>query len=172
LSGPYSRDSQRVKARWTRHPVRRSAEESIQDRTGRGPFRVKTLLDRAATGRRMRDEIGALPGRARAGDLVVVQYSGHGSLVPDRDGDEPDGLDECLCPWDVASQGPLVDDELAAIYKDRPRGVRLLMVSDSCHSGTVARFAPIRTPPTLASGRAPRRTVRFRRSCRGARRPG
>jgi hypothetical protein len=35
------------------------------------------------------------------------------------------------------------------------------MVSDSCHSGTVARFAPIRTPPTVASGRAPRRTVRF-----------
>ena len=128
--------------------------------TRRG-FEVKTLLDRAATGRRMRDEIAALLGRARAGDLVVVQYSGHGSFVPDRDGDEPDGLDECLCPWDVASQGPIVDDELAAIYKERPRGVRLLMVSDSCHSGTVARFAPIRTPPTLASGRAPRRTVRF-----------
>jgi hypothetical protein len=124
-------------------------------------FKVKTLLNRAATGRRMRDEIAALLGRARAKDLVVVQYSGHGSFVPDRDGDERDAVDECLCPWDVASQGPIVDDELAAIYGDRPRGVRLLMVSDSCHSGTVARFAPIRTPPTLASGRAPRRTVRF-----------
>jgi uncharacterized caspase-like protein len=122
-------------------------------------FKVKTLLNRAATGRRMRDEIAALLGRARAKDLVVVQYSGHGSFVPDRDGDERDAVDECLCPWDVASQGPIVDDELAAIYGDRPRGVRLLMVSD--HSGTVARFAPIRTPPTLASGRAPRRTVRF-----------
>jgi metacaspase-1 len=124
-------------------------------------FKVKTLLNRAATGRRMRDEIAALLGRARAKDLVVVQYSGHGSFVPDRDGDERDAVDECLCPWDVASQGPIVDDELAAIYGDRPRGVRLLMVSDSCHSGTVARFAPIRTPPTLASGSAPRRTVRF-----------
>jgi hypothetical protein len=35
------------------------------------------------------------------------------------------------------------------------------MISDSCHSGTVTRFAPIRTPPTLAGRRAPRRTVRF-----------
>jgi uncharacterized caspase-like protein len=61
-------------------------------------FKIKMLLNRAATGRRMRDEIAALLGRARAGDLVVVQYSGHGSFVPDRDGDEQDGMDECLCP--------------------------------------------------------------------------
>jgi hypothetical protein len=112
-----------------------------------------------------------LIGRARAGDLVVVQYSGHGSFVPDRDGDEPDGLDECLCPWDVATQGPIVDDELAAIYKDRPRGVRLLMVSDSCHSGTVARFAPIRTPPTLLLRRLVPRPHERRLHLRGAERP-
>jgi hypothetical protein len=124
-------------------------------------FKVKTLLDRAATGRRMREEMALLLGRARAGDLVVLQYSGHGSFVPDRDGDEPDGVDECLCPWDIASQGPIIDDELYKIYSGRTRGVRLFIVSDSCHSGTVARFAPIRTPPMLADGRSPRRTVRF-----------
>jgi hypothetical protein len=112
----------------------------------------------------MRDEIAALLGRARAKDLVVVQYSGHGSFVPDRDGDERDAVDECLCPWDVASQGPIVDDELAAIYGDRPRGVRLLMVSDSCHSGTVCHqdvyFPPVLDayfPPSRHEARSARR---------------
>jgi metacaspase-1 len=124
-------------------------------------FKVRMLLDRAATGHRMREEIAAVVGRARKGDLVVIQYSGHGSLVPDTNGDEPDGADECLCPWDIASQGPIVDDELFALYGARREGVRLFMVSDSCHSGTVTRFVPIRTPPVLPGSAAPRRTVRF-----------
>lgn len=124
-------------------------------------FAVRTLLDRAATGKRMRQAIAALVGAARPGDTVVVQYSGHGSFVPDRDGDEPDGADECLCPWDIRANGPIVDDELFAIFRARAAGVRLCVISDSCHSGTVARFAPIRTPPTARGIEAPRRTVRF-----------
>jgi hypothetical protein len=124
-------------------------------------FKVRMLLDRAATGRRMRQEIAALVGRARKGDLVVVQYSGHGSVVPDTNGDEPDGADECLCPWDIASQGPLIDDELFALFSARKPGVRVFMISDSCHSGTVTRFEPISTPPVICGSTPPRRTVRF-----------
>ena len=56
---------------------------------------------------------------------------------------------------------PIVDDELFEIYSRRARGVRLFIVSDSCHSGTVARFAPIHTPPAIAGRHAPRRTVRY-----------
>jgi hypothetical protein len=37
----------------------------------------------------------------------------------------------------------------------------LVMISDSCHSGTVTRFAPITTPPTTMGKDAPQRTVRF-----------
>jgi hypothetical protein len=123
-------------------------------------FKVRTLLDRAATGRRMRQEIEALVGRARKGDLVVVQYSGHGSLVPDASGDEHGSADECLCPWDIASLGPILDDELDAIFSARESGVRVFMISDSCHSGTVSRFLPIRIPHS-AWPPALRRTVRF-----------
>jgi hypothetical protein len=124
-------------------------------------FKVRVLLDRAATGRRMRQEIASLVGRARKGDLVVVQYSGHGSSVPDTGGDEPDGADECLCPWDIASQGPIIDDELYAIFSARTPGVRVFMISDSCHSGTVTRAAAISSLPRACEQPALRRTVRF-----------
>ncbi len=124
-------------------------------------FSVEKLLDGQATGRAVRSAIRETLARARAGDLVVVQYSGHGSFVPDDDGDEPDGTDECLCPYDVRTKGPITDDELFELYSGRPPGVRVLMISDSCHSGTVARFAPITTPPTTKRKDAPQRKVRF-----------
>jgi len=122
---------------------------------------VRLLLDRKATGEAIRKGIKDLLSRARTGDLVVVQYSGHGSFVPDEDGDEPDGTDECLCPYDVKSNGPITDDELFELFNARPAGVKIFMISDSCHSGTVARFAPIQTPPTMKGGFAPQRKVRF-----------
>jgi len=124
-------------------------------------FEVTTLLDRKATGATIRQGVRELLARSRAGDLALVQYSGHGSFVPDEDGDEPDGTDECLCPHDVKKKGPITDDELFELLSARPAGVKVVMISDSCHSGTVARFAPIRTPPTTAGPDAPRRTVRF-----------
>jgi hypothetical protein len=124
-------------------------------------FQVAMLRDRQATGAAIRKAIRDLLARCRPGDLALVQYSGHGSFVPDEDGDEPDGTDECLCPHDVTRKGPITDDELFELFSARPAGVKVVMISDSCHSGTVARFAPIRTPPTTAGPSPPRRTVRF-----------
>lgn len=124
-------------------------------------FEVTALLDRRATGRAMREAIGALIARARTGDTVAIHFSGHGSFVPDEDSDEPDGTDECLCPHDVRANGPITDDELFQLYSSRQPGVRVVVFSDSCHSGTVARFAPIVTPPTMRGRRPPTRKVRF-----------
>jgi hypothetical protein len=127
---------------------------------GRG-FSVSTLLDRQATGKAMRERMGSLVAQARAGDTVLIQYSGHGSFVPDSNGDESDGTDECLCPYDVGAKGPVTDDDLFEIFSAKVAGVRLVMISDSCHSGTVARFNPITTPPSIKGGHAPQRKVRF-----------
>lgn len=77
----------------------------------------------------------------RFGDRLVFTYSGHGTWVPDRDGDEPDGRDEALCPADYVS-GVLTDDELFDVFGAARFGVRRLIVSDSCHSGSVARLSP------------------------------
>jgi hypothetical protein len=124
-------------------------------------FTVQRLRDRQATGKAMRKAMEATVAGARPGDIVVVQYSGHGSFVPDENGDEPDGTDECLCPYDIRTNGPITDDELFELYSARQPGVKLLMISDSCHSGTVAKFAPITTPPTTKGKGAPQRKVRF-----------
>ncbi len=124
-------------------------------------FEVARMLDRQATGQAMRAAMTELVSGARKGDSVVIQYSGHGSYVPDEDGDEPDGTDECLCPYDIQSKGPITDDELFEIFSRCERGVKIVLISDSCHSGTVARFAPIVTPPTMRAKNAPQRKVRF-----------
>jgi len=124
-------------------------------------FTVNKLLDKKATGKAIRTAISNLIANAKSGDLVVVQYSGHGSFVPDENSDEPDGTDECLCPYDIGTNGPITDDELFDLYNARERGLKVLMISDSCHFGTVAKFAPISTPPTIKNGDAPRRLVRF-----------
>ncbi|MFM8252890.1 MAG: caspase domain-containing protein [Planctomycetota bacterium] len=120
-------------------------------------FTVTTLLDSAATGKAMRAGMAETIAQAKAGDQVVIQYSGHGSFVPDKNGDEPDGYDECLCPYDIFSKGPLIDDELSKIFAARADGVRLVFISDSCHSGTVARFSPIESA-ALGKGKVPKIT--------------
>jgi len=124
-------------------------------------FTVKVMLNKQATGNAIRNAIHSLVWDAKKGDSVVFQYSGHGSFVPDIDGDEPDGTDECICPYDIDRNGPIIDDELCEAYSHWQPGVRGLMISDSCHSGTVSRFAPITTPPTTKGLHAPQRTVRF-----------
>ena len=123
-------------------------------------FEVSILLDQEATGAGIRKSIGDLVGSATPGDTVVVQFSGHGSFVPDQDGDEPDGTDECICPAD-AGRGYITDDELYALFSAKKRGVHTVMISDSCHSGTITKFAPIATPPTMPGLSAPQRKVRF-----------
>lgn len=69
----------------------------------------------------------------------MIHFSGHGSQVHDTSGDEPDQLDECYCPWDVSLNGPLRDDELYRLFQQRNDGVRLYLIADCCHSGSLHR---------------------------------
>jgi hypothetical protein len=98
-----------------------------------------------------------------AGDIFVFCFAGHGGHVPDRDGDEAasgdanDGIpgttgrdiagafDEVLLAFDR----PIIDDELGAIWPTFASGVRVLMISDSCNSGTNFREFPGK-PPVVA----------------------
>lgn len=74
-----------------------------------------------------------------ADDLFVISYSGHGGQLPDINGDEDDTMDETWCLFD----GEIVDDELSNLWSTFQKGVRILVISDSCHSGTVAKFERI-----------------------------
>lgn len=106
-------------------------------------FTVKKLLDKQATKANMLAEMGLIISRAIKGDSIIFQYSGHGTFIPDVDGDEADQTDESLCPYDLKTKGVITDDQLFQLFNKKATGVKLVMISDSCHSGTVTRFAPI-----------------------------
>ena len=118
------------------------ANDWAQTLQGRG-FTVSTLLDAQATKAAMVQAMSNLINGGDSGDSLVITYSGHGTYQPDTDGDEVDGLDEALCPYDIQTGGgALIDDEIRTIFAARKAGVRLTFISDSCHSGTVNRAAP------------------------------
>lgn len=116
------------------------ARDWAQELQQRG-FTVSMLLDGQATKAAMAQAMGSLIEQAQPGDLVVITYSGHGTYVPDMEGDEVDGLDEALCPHDIRSKGALTDDEIHELFLRRQPRVKLVLISDSCHSGTVTRAA-------------------------------
>lgn len=99
-----------------------------------------TLLDADATRKNILDELAKAIDFLKSGDVLYFTYSGHGSWLPDANGDEPDGRDECICPVDY-TRGMILDDELDALFSKRRRGSRIIYVSDSCFSGTVFRMA-------------------------------
>ena len=102
-------------------------------------FAVATLLDSKATGNAMRKVFTSLATETAPGDTIVIQYSGHGTYVPDLNGDEPDGRDEALVPYDIMTNGPVIDDEIYSIFRKKKTGSKIIFISDSCHSGTVMR---------------------------------
>ncbi len=79
----------------------------------------------------------------QSGDLFFMSYSGHGGQVRDTNADEPDGQDETWCLYD----GQLIDDELYFELSKFAAGARILVLSDSCHSGSVVRDLPPPPPP-------------------------
>lgn len=102
-------------------------------------FAVRMLLDAEATKTEMTAAIRELIESAQPDDTVVITYSGHGTWVPDTSDDETDGRDEGLCPHDINASGALLDDDLHILFSNRRERVRVLLLSDSCHSGSVTR---------------------------------
>ncbi len=105
------------------------------------PNQIKVLENREATLAAIRAEFRRIASSAGKDDRVLIYFSGHGSQIPDTNGDErSDGLDEVLLPWDFA-QGEktlvnvLTDDEIAALVKAIP-SEHVVLIFDSCNSGT------------------------------------
>lgn len=121
-----------------RVPVLRGCENDARDMrqlaTEQG-FTPSLLINEEATAPAVLAGITAAADALNVGDFFLLTYSGHGSQVPDPTGEEPDGLDETLVLYDRQ----LLDDELSGLWDRFRPGVRILMLSDSCHSGTVAR---------------------------------
>jgi hypothetical protein len=101
-------------------------------------FSTTVIMTGDATREAVTGAIASAATQLESGDIFFLSYSGHGGQVPDATGEETDAWDETWCLHD----GQLLDDELFALWPQFAAGVRVLVVSDSCHSGTVTR-APV-----------------------------
>lgn len=104
---------------------------------------ITLLLDGRATKEAILLQLRELVRSLRPGDRALFHFAGHGLQLKSMAGsDEPDGLDEAICPIDYSwdDMGSFLRDkdfrrELAGI----PAGVTFVWVSDSCHSGNLTR---------------------------------
>lgn len=103
-------------------------------------FSGTTLLNEKATSSAVLAQLASEAANLQSGDVLLVGYSGHGGQVGDVTGDEDDALDETWCLYDRQ----LIDDELYAMWSRFRAGVRIVILSDSCHSGTVSKALSIK----------------------------
>ena len=114
---------------------------------------ITVLSDSEATHSGILKALSSLAGDCRVGDVVYVHFSCHGQQVTDLNGDEPDGWDEALIPYDANAvygangylgQNHLLDDELnvylEAIAQKVGSAGLVILVSDACHSGDNDRY--------------------------------
>ena len=86
-------------------------------------------------------------------DNVFIYFSGHGSRVADTNGDEEDGIDEIFLPTDAYIRrnrqpneprfGNVVFDDQIATWLDAIPTAQLIVLIDSCYSGSITRLSLI-----------------------------
>lgn len=105
-------------------------------------FEVIDLVDGEATRDAILGQLESLVRASEPGDVLLFQYAGHGTTLPDLDGDELDGQDEAFVPYDYQQGAFLLDDDLGKIWDAIPHGVNVTTFIDCCHSGTLNRMLP------------------------------
>jgi len=101
---------------------------------------IRLLLDQEATSAAIKAGLEWLAQDGAEPDAVrVFHFSGHGGYSADQNGDEPDGRDECLVPYDYHTTGTLTDDTLKTLYDRFPRTGNLTLVMDCCYSGSIQK---------------------------------
>ena len=132
------------------------------------------ILTKDATVARVTEALTTAAQSLSAGDTLLLTYSGHGGQVPDKNGDESkkgaDEIGEYADEYDetwVLYDRQLVDDELYALWSEFAPNVRIIVLSDSCHSGTVTRELRHGRPRTSTRCRAEGCRWRCRTALRG-----
>ena len=103
---------------------------------------VTKILNRDATKEWVVQTLNAKIAESNENDIFIFSYSGHGSHVYDKNGDETDGQDETLCLLDsdgrTTYNSQLVDDDLDSMIS-KCRAKVSLLIFDSCFSGGASK---------------------------------
>ena len=113
---------------------------------------ITVLLNEEATKANVVNALSAMCSKAKAGDYLYLHFSCHGQQMLDDNGDEPDGLDEALIPYDARRRyvkgiyegESHLRDDLLGIFLNKIRAKigatgNVTVVLDACHSGTADR---------------------------------
>ncbi len=124
------------------------------------------MLTHEATREAFVQSMIALAEKSTGGDIVFLSFSGHGGQILDENHDEKEGKDETWCLYD----GPMVDDQIYQLLLKFQKGVRVLVMVDSCHSGTSIRedetlFSEGLFLPQKAKPKNPEASIRLLASC-------
>lgn len=113
---------------------------------------ISALLNENAIKKNIISKLSDLEKVSNKGDNIYIHFSCHGQRMYDNDGDEPDGYDEAVIPYDAEKfykkgtyegENHLRDDEinisLRNISYKLGRTGTLMVIFDACHSGTAYR---------------------------------
>jgi hypothetical protein len=99
---------------------------------------IRVLLDSAATSANIKQHLRSwLTHDAAANDRLVFHFSGHGTQLPGQDG----SIHDVVCPvdFDFTERTALSDVDFSEMFKAIPAEAHFVWISDSCHSGDLAR---------------------------------
>lgn len=105
---------------------------------------VSLLVNDQATRAGILSAFDALLSATDTDDIVVFHFSGHGSQIADREGDEPSGFDSTIVPFDatrpVGDAPDITDDEIHLRLEALAAKTGFItLIFDACHSGTITR---------------------------------
>lgn len=115
-------------------------------------FRTVKICHKTATANKIRRELQSLVTSSRKGDIIYIHFSCHGQPYEDMNGDEEDGWDESIIPYDALmvynkgkyeGENHITDDELHSYFQKIRRAVGtngfVSVVIDACHAGGASR---------------------------------
>jgi hypothetical protein len=103
---------------------------------------IRVVVNERATRDAIVQRLRTLIGDAEEGDILVFYFSGHGSQIRDRDGDElSDNLDELICPYDMDwdRRTYILDDDLVELFAEARAGILMEAFFDCCFFGAGTR---------------------------------
>lgn len=122
-------------------------KELLTTRFGFEDEHIEVITDGKATRRAILEAMDRLVAESNESDVVYIHFSGHGSRVDDENGDEKDDqMDETIVPHDGRTDeiADITDDEINAVLS-RMKAASVVIVLDSCYSGTATRDIEFRT---------------------------
>ena len=115
-------------------------------------FKTVKICNKTATAKRIRKELQTLVASCRKGDIVFLHFSCHGQPFEDMNGDEEEGWDESIIPYDAQKiykkryyegGNHITDDELGTYFRQIRKAIGpsgfISVVIDACHSGGSSR---------------------------------